>query len=93
LWAAVDPTIVRVYQEDSVTELLRNAFTGFDCVQDFTFRSTLPALADLFDGKERLVAIWGNPHYMRRVFSPTGGSAPDEDELERHKEDIRKQRR
>lgn len=70
LWAAVDPTIVRVYQEDNVTELLRNAFTGFDRVQDFTFRLTMPALADLFDGKERLVAVWGNPHYMRRVFSP-----------------------
>ncbi len=83
LWAAVDPTIVRVYQEDNVTELLRNAFTGFDRVQDFTFCLTMPALADLFDGKERLVAIWGNPHYMRRVFSPTSGSASPEEELER----------
>jgi len=83
LWAAVDPTIVRVYQEDNVTELLRNAFTGFDRVQDFTFRLTMPALADLFDGKERLVAIWGNPHYMRRVFSPTSEPAHREEELER----------
>ncbi len=37
--------------------------------QDLTFRVTVPVLADLFDGKERLVAIIGNPHYMRRVFS------------------------
>lgn len=70
LWAAADPTIVRVYQEDSVMELLRNDFTGFNCVQDLTFRVTVPALTDLFDGTERLVAIIGNPYYMRRVFSP-----------------------
>jgi hypothetical protein len=69
LWAAADPTIVRVYQEDSVMELLRNDFTGFNRVQNLTFRVTVPVLADLFDGKERLVAIIGNPHYMRRVFS------------------------
>lgn len=83
LWAAVDPSIVRVYQEDSVTEMLRNAFTGFDCIQDFAFSSTMPALADLFDGRERLVTIWGNPHYMRRVFSSTSESASREEELEK----------
>ncbi len=50
-------------------ELLRNDFTGFNRVQDLTFCVTVPVLADLFGGKERLVAIIGNPHYMRRVFS------------------------
>ena len=33
-------------------------------------RSTVPELADLFDGDERLVGILGNPYYTRRVFSP-----------------------
>jgi len=83
LWAAADPGIVRVYQEDSVQELLRNAFTGFNRVQDLAFRVTVPALADLFDGQERLVAVWGNPHYMRKVFSPTSEPAHREEELER----------
>ena len=70
LWAAADPSIVRVYQEDILLELLRNDFTGFNRVQDLAFRFSVPTMADLFDGKERLVAIWGNPHYMRKVFSP-----------------------
>jgi hypothetical protein len=83
LWAAADPSIVRVYQEDSLLELLRNDFTGFNRVQDLAFRLSVPALADLFDGKERLVAIWGNPHYMRKVFSPTSAPAHREEELER----------
>ncbi|GHO53243.1 hypothetical protein [Ktedonobacter robiniae] len=78
LWAAADPTIIRIYQEDSVMELLRNDFTGFNHVQDLTFRVTVPALADLFDGNERLVAIIGNPHYMRRVFSPRSEPASRE---------------
>jgi hypothetical protein len=80
LWAAADPGIVRVYQEDSVQELLRNDFTGFNRVQDLAFRVTVPALADLFDGQQRLVAIWGNPHYMRKVFSPTSEPAHREEE-------------
>jgi hypothetical protein len=85
LWAAADPGIVRVYQEDSVQELLRNDFTGFNRVQELAFRVTVPALADLFDGKQRLVAIWGNPHYMRKVFSPTSEPAHREEALERQK--------
>jgi hypothetical protein len=30
----------------------------------------VPELADLFDGRERLVAILSNPYYARKVFSP-----------------------
>lgn len=78
LWAAVDPTIVRVYQEDSVMELLRNDVTGFNRIQDLTFRATVPILADLFNGMERLVTIIGNPYYMRRVFSPSSETASGE---------------
>jgi hypothetical protein len=79
LWAAVDPTIMRVYQEDSVQELLRNDFTGLNMIQNMTFRSTVAELADLFDGKEQLVAVIGNPHYMRKVFSPHSEQASREE--------------
>jgi hypothetical protein len=70
LWTTADPGIVRVYQEESVLEILHNAATGFNVTQDVLFHSTVPELADLFDGSERLVAILGNPHYARKVFSP-----------------------
>ncbi len=70
LWTTADAGIVRVYQEDSVLEILRNDAAGLNMTQELTFRSTVPELADLFDGSERLVAILGNPHYTRKVFSP-----------------------
>jgi hypothetical protein len=71
LWTTADPRILRVYQEDSVLELLRNDAAGLNLTQELTFRSTVPELADLFDGSEQLVAILGNPYYARKVFSPT----------------------
>ncbi len=69
-WTTADPSIVRVYQEESVLEIIRNDATGLNLAQDLTFRSTVPELADLFDGNEQLIAIIGNPHYSRKVFSP-----------------------
>ncbi len=84
LWAAADPRILRVYQEDSVLEMLRNDAAGLNLTQDMTFRSTVPELADLFDGSERLVAILGNPHYARKVFSPNIEHADHQEEQYGH---------
>ncbi len=70
LWAAADPHILRVYQEESVLEILRNDAAGLNLTQELTFRSTVPDLADLFDGSERLVAILNYPYHARKVFSP-----------------------
>jgi hypothetical protein len=79
LWSAVDPTIQRVYQEDSVMELLRNNVTGFNSIQELSFHAEVPALSDLFDGSERLAAVIANPYYMRRVFSPRREPAVDDE--------------
>ena len=70
IWTTADPRIVRVYQEDSVVEVVRNQAAGLDLAQELLFRSSVPELADLFDGRERLVAILSNPYYARKVFSP-----------------------
>jgi hypothetical protein len=70
IWTTADTRIVRVYQEDSVVEIVRNAAAGLDLAPELLFRSSVPELADLFDGRERLVAILSNPHYARKVFSP-----------------------
>lgn len=59
-----------MYQEESVVELIRLDALGINCVQTLRFQMTVPELADLFDGSERLVAILGNPQYARKVFSP-----------------------
>jgi len=70
IWTTADPRIVRVYQEDSVVEIVRNEAAGLDLAQELLFRSSVPELADLFDGSERLVAILSYPSYARKVFSP-----------------------
>jgi hypothetical protein len=69
VWAALDSRILRVYQEDTLLEMVRNDATGINRVQYETFRLTVPELADLFDGSERLVAIIANPQYARKTFS------------------------
>jgi len=70
IWTTADPGIVRVYQEDSVIEIVRNEAAGLNLTQELLFRSSVPELVDLFDGRERLVAILSNPYYARNVFSP-----------------------
>jgi len=70
IWTTADPSSVRVYQEDSVMEIVRNEAASLDLAQELLFRSSVPELADLFDGNERLVAILSNPYYARMVFSP-----------------------
>lgn len=69
VWAALDARILRVYQEDMLLELVRNDAAGINRVQHEMFRLTVPELADLFDGSERLVAIIANPQYARKTFS------------------------
>jgi hypothetical protein len=69
VWAALDSRILRVYQEDTLLEVVRNDTAGINWVQQETFRLTVPELADLFDGSERLVSIHANPHYARKTFS------------------------
>ncbi len=71
VWAAADTRIQRMYQEESVVEVIRMDALGINCVQTLRFQMTVPELADLFDGSERLVAILGNPQYARKVFSST----------------------
>jgi hypothetical protein len=70
VWAQADKRIRRVYQEDTLFEMIRMASIGLDNVQQLRFRNDVPELADLFSGKEKLVSIFGNPHYSRRTFSP-----------------------
>lgn len=70
VWAAADTRIQRMYQEESLFEVIRLDALGINRVQTLLFQMTVPELADLFDGSERLVAIMGNPQYARKVFAP-----------------------
>jgi hypothetical protein len=69
-WAAADTRIQRIHQEESLLEVILLDALGINRVQMLKFQMTVPELADLFDGSERLVSIIGNPQYARKIFSP-----------------------
>jgi hypothetical protein len=75
VWAAAEQSIFRVYQEDTLFEVIRLDVMGINRVAKMRFDITVPELADIFTGEERLVSIFGNPQYARRVFSPQPESA------------------
>ncbi len=69
VYAALDPRILRVYQEDTLSEVVKDATRNIDQTRDFSFCMTVPEMADLFDGSERLVMMMANPVYGRKTFS------------------------
>jgi len=72
VWAAADARTLRIYQEDTLFETIHDAAIGSSAVKQLHVAIHVPELADLFNGAERLVAIFGNPHYARRVYTPRG---------------------
>jgi hypothetical protein len=76
IWAATDPAILRVYQDDALVDMIRNDAQNIDHTTEFVFHVTVSELGDLFDGTERLVAIIANPWYARRVFSQQRAAQP-----------------
>lgn len=69
VWAAADPSILRVYQEDMLFELIR-LYPSINRVRRMTFRIMVPELTDIPITEDALVLIFANPLYTRRVFSP-----------------------
>jgi hypothetical protein len=70
VWAAADPSILRIYQEDLLFEVIRVDAVNVNRADTLSFRINVPELTDIFSGDERLVSVFGNPIYSRRVFSP-----------------------
>jgi hypothetical protein len=69
LYAARDTSIVRVYQEDQVINIVRSGPMNVDTVTEITLRGK-GELTDVFDGTERVVAVVIQRPYMRRVYVP-----------------------
>jgi hypothetical protein len=69
LYAAKDPSVVRVYQEDQVINVVRSVPMNVDRVSEISlnFRGELE---DVFDGTERVVAVVIQQPYMREVYVP-----------------------
>jgi hypothetical protein len=69
LYAARDPKVVRWYQEDQVLDVVRSDPLGINGVSEFSLDVT-GELGDVFDGTERVVALFIQRPYMRQVYVP-----------------------
>ncbi|HMF93450.1 MAG TPA: hypothetical protein VKE96_04115 [Vicinamibacterales bacterium] len=69
LYAAQDTSIVRVYQEDQVINIVRSDPMNVNAVTEMGLKAT-GELADVFDGTERVVAVVIQRPYMRQVYVP-----------------------
>jgi hypothetical protein len=69
LYAAKDPRVVRWYQEDQVMDVVRSDPLGVNGVSELTL-DVQGELADVFDGNERVVAVFIQRPYMRQVYEP-----------------------
>jgi hypothetical protein len=71
IYAAKDPNVVRVYQEDQVINIVRSVPMNVDRVSEINF-NVRGELEDVFDGTERVVAVVIQQPYMREVYVPAG---------------------
>jgi len=67
LVAANDPAIVRWYQEDQVFDVVHSCELQVDRTSQVSL-VVQGELADVFDGKERIVAVFIRRPYLRQVY-------------------------
>ena len=68
--SAAHPEFQRTYRIDQISDVLRNATTPGDRLEQIEFRASGPAFAPLFDGSETLVAVTAVPYYVREISIP-----------------------
>ena len=68
--SSVEPDFLRIYHDDSSSDLVKSIPAGIDRVQNYKFRTTIPELRKMFDGSEQLISIVVNPCRVRKVFLP-----------------------
>lgn len=69
VFAARAPEIMRSYQEDSLIGRLYVRAAGIDRLDEWHLAVTVPELAAVLDGSERLLVVMTNEIYARRTFS------------------------
>jgi hypothetical protein len=70
--AASDPNIVRWYQEDQVFDVVRSEELKVDRTSQVSL-VVEGELADVFDGTQRIVAVFLRRPYLRRVYVQSVG--------------------
>ena len=70
LHSAVKPDFYRIYKFEQAADVVRSTATGIDRVSKFSFKTSGPKLAPLFDGSQQLIAITSVPFYSRTIYLP-----------------------
>lgn len=69
-YSSANPDFYRIYRYDSVTDLVMSSAIGKPMTGQYSMTSTVPALADIFDGSQETIAILDIPVRVRRIFLP-----------------------
>ena len=71
IYSAKDPSIVRVYKEDQVINVVRSVPMNVDRVSEISL-NVRGELEDVFDGTEHVIAVVIQRPYTREVYVPAG---------------------
>jgi len=66
----INPDFSRIYRSDRLVDLAMSAPMGKPLAGEFGFSSTVPELADIFDGTEEAIAILDMPVYVLKTYLP-----------------------
>jgi len=69
-YSNIDPDFHRIYRYDQLVDLVMSVPAGKALAGKTTFTSTIPEIAPMFDGNEKLIGIISVPAYVRQVFLP-----------------------
>lgn len=64
------PDFSRIYRYEQLVDLVMSRPLGKELTGTFSFSSSIPELADIFDGSEEAVGILDVPVYVRKVYLP-----------------------
>ena len=69
-YSNIDPDFHRIYRYDQLVDLVMSVPAGKALAGETTFATTIPEIAPMFDGNEKLIGIISVPVYVRQVFLP-----------------------
>ncbi len=69
-YSSANPDFYRIYRYESVTDLVMSSPIGKPMTGEYSMTSSVPELADIFDGSQETIAILDIPVRVRRIFLP-----------------------
>lgn len=71
-YSNIQPDFYRIYRYQQIADLVRSVPAGVDRAGNyaFTFTTSIPEMAPMFDGTEELIGIVNIPWYHRRTYLP-----------------------